>query len=65
MVEFLLTGRVARARCAPTNLGAPPLVLKGGDFDFALFLFTLLSPAPFNPPNCRSPLNFLRSLLIT
>jgi hypothetical protein len=57
--------RVARARCAQTNLGAPPLVLKGRDFDFAFFLFILLSHAPLILPHCRPILNSPHSLLNT
>jgi hypothetical protein len=32
----LAGGRVAQAESPKMNLGAPPLVLKGGDFDFDL-----------------------------
>jgi hypothetical protein len=45
--------------------GAVHLASKGAVFGFAFFPFALLPPAPFNPPYCRSTLNFPHSLLIT
>jgi hypothetical protein len=42
--------------------GAAPFVFKGAGFDFASFSFIPHPPAPFNPPYCRSTLNFLHSL---